>query len=146
MYIELLLLIIILFFFTRRSRDADVIYRIREKLDQVLQEAREDPVISNLAPKVKKCKYSLVSHPTRTFVVDKKHIHLLVYNEQNGKSEHFDDNTLLHAALHELAHVLCREVDHSPLFNKISNRLLHLAHRMKLIDRKKPISPDYQLS
>lgn len=160
MHWELLLLVVLVWWFTSccpdslrtemenewnptdHQNDLMVINRIQDQLDRLLQLAQRDARIYGLTGAAQHCKYRLWSHPERTFVVNKSRIYLLIYDREKGR--YFDENTLLQAAIHELAHVLCPEVDqhghHGSKFDAIEDRLLWLAHHHQLIDRN--ISPD----
>lgn len=60
----------------------------------------------------------------KSFTIDKKHIHLCLY-DPNGN--YYPDDMLLYVAIHELAHVFCSEIGHTPKFYEIFNELLAVA-------------------
>lgn len=55
-----------------------------------------------------------------------------ICTEKNGVT--YDDNMLIYVILHELAHVLCDEVGHTPKFINIFTRLLQRAEHYGLYD------------
>lgn len=74
-----------------------------------------------------------IVNDTYTFTVDKREIHL-----HNSK----DKNSMIVAAIHELAHVVCDDLHHTSKFYSIENELLQRALTSKLIHNTK-ISSDY---
>jgi hypothetical protein len=57
----------------------------------------------------------------------------LCTNKRDGTP--FDNETILIAAIHELAHVICDEEGHTPEFNRIERALLDEAKRRSYISR-----------
>ena len=53
-------------------------------------------------------------------------MHLCVKDENNN---YYSDNMLMYVALHELAHVLCDEIGHTPKFWAIFDQLLDKASK-----------------
>lgn len=76
-----------------------------------------------------------------SFTINKKTIHLCTRNPKNGRS--YDMNTLMFVVLHELAHVLCKDIGHTPSFELINWSLLSYAVDRKFYDPSKPFVKDY---
>lgn len=76
----------------------------------------------------------------KSYTINKKKMHLCVKDENDN---YYDDNMLIYVSLHELAHVLCDEIGHTPKFWAIFDQLLEKAS--KIIDpvTNKPVyDPD----
>lgn len=67
----------------------------------------------------------------KSYTINKKKIYLCLRDE-NG--DYYHDNMLTFVAIHELAHVLCDEIGHTPKFEKIFNELLDQASSLGLYD------------
>lgn len=86
-------------------------------------------------------------HDKKSYTINKRKIYLCIKDE-NGV--YYDDNMLIYASLHELAHVLCDEIGHTPKFWSIFDNLLEKASKTidpktnkPVFDPKKPINRDY---
>tara|TARA_Y100000114_G_C11595562_1_gene247862 strand:+ start:92 stop:550 length:459 start_codon:yes stop_codon:yes gene_type:complete len=77
-------------------------------------------------PESKKLKFY---NDKKSYTINKKKVHLCIKDE-NGK--YYNDNMLVYVSLHELAHVLCDEVGHTPKYWAIFDALLEEAS--KIID------------
>jgi hypothetical protein len=60
-------------------------------------------------------------HDKKSYTINKQKIHLCIKDE-NGT--YYDDNMLIYASLHELAHAICNEIGHTPKFWAIFDELL----------------------
>ena len=67
-----------------------------------------------------------------TFTINKQDISLCMHDE---KGEYYEDNMLIYVLLHELAHVVCKEVGHTKLFNDIFNELIVEADAVGIYDK-----------
>jgi len=83
----------------------------------------------------------------RTYVQDKSNIYLVLTKDDGS---FYDDNTIMHAAIHELAHIACPPVctiegcdDHPPLFDVIEGHFLQIAEKIGVYNPKKPLDPTY---
>lgn len=88
--------------------------------------------------------YTLQESTTTSWADNKRDIYLVVYNKKKGV--YFDDNTILNAAFHELAHVICPDTEnngHTKNFDQIENKLLRTAERLGLVDRSRETDEDY---
>lgn len=70
-------------------------------------------------------------HDKKSYTINKQKIHLCIKDEEGN---YYDDNMLIYALLHELAHAICDEVGHTPKFWAIFDELLDKAS--KTIDPK----------
>ena len=50
---------------------------------------------------------------------------------------------LMYVAIHELGHVLCDEIGHTPKFHRIFRELLEKAENLKIYDPNIPIVMNY---
>lgn len=96
--------------------------RIKEKL------LKYDPKVDDLKrrialvhPRAKELQYFT---DKKSYTINKHKMHLCVKDE---KENYYDDNMLVYVALHELAHVLCDEIGHTPKYWAIFDRLLKQA-------------------
>jgi len=76
----------------------------------------------------------------KSYTINKSKVFLCL-RDQNGN--YYDNNTLVYVLLHEIAHVLCVEVDHTDLFQEILQELLNRASSMGLYDPKIPVVDNY---
>ena len=68
---------------------------------------------------------------------------IFVCTRDKKTNQLYDDNTLTHVILHELAHTICRERGHTGSFFEIFDGLLTRATDMGLFDPDKNIKEDY---
>ena len=78
----------------------------------------------------------------KSYTINKHKIFLCLRDE---KGEYYPNLQLIFVLLHELAHVLCKEVGHTDLFTKIFDALLDQADDMGIYDKDFPIIMDYCL-
>lgn len=76
----------------------------------------------------------------KSYTINKKRIHLCLRDE---KGDYYDKNMLVYVLLHELAHVRCPEIGHTPAFHETFNDLLKIAIDNQIYDPQKPIIKDY---
>jgi hypothetical protein len=76
----------------------------------------------------------------KSYTINKKKIYLCLKDEQG---EYYDMNMLIYVAIHELSHVLCDEIGHTPKFYKIFQEQLDKATELGLYDPNKPIISNY---
>ena len=77
----------------------------------------------------------------KSYTVNKKDMHLCLYNE---KKEYFNKNMLMYVAIHELAHVICPNIGHTPEFYQKMDELLNKAISMGIYNPSIPIVSDSQ--
>jgi hypothetical protein len=75
-------------------------------------------------------------HDKKSYTINKQEIYLCIKDESG---DYYEENMLMYAALHELAHVLCDEIGHTDKYWAIFDDVLEKAS--KIIDPKtnKPI-------
>ena len=74
-----------------------------------------------------------------SYTLNKQKVYICT--EKNGVT--YDDNMLIYVTLHELAHVLCDEVGHTPKFIAIFTSLLDRAERHGLYDSNRQRVTNY---
>jgi len=67
-------------------------------------------------------------------------MHLCLEHEDGG---YYDSNILMYVTLHELAHIFCDEVGHTPAYHKIFERLLHIANEIGIYDASLALPEEY---
>lgn len=77
---------------------------------------------------------------SKSYTINKKKIYLCLKDENK---EYYDFNMLIYVAIHELSHVLCDEIGHTPKFNRIFQDNLTRAERLGIYDSNKPIITNY---
>ena len=77
----------------------------------------------------------------KSYTVNKKHMHLCLMNEEGS---YFNKNMLMYVALHELAHVKCKSIGHTPEWNGLFDELLQKATKAGVYNPKIPPVSDYQ--
>lgn len=81
-------------------------------------------------------------HPSthHTFVRNKSDIYLVTTRSDGSL---YNDNTILHAGIHEVAHILCPTQGHDENFHRIETELLTRGERLGIINRRSPRDRDY---
>ena len=99
-----------------------------------------DPKIDDLKRKLllvhPKANSIVFYHDKKSYTINKQEMYLCIKDE---KGEYYEENMLMYAALHELAHVLCDEIGHTPKYWAMFDDVLQKAS--KTIDPKtgKPV-------
>ena len=106
--------------------------------------AQSDPMLDRLRNHLKPLhpvveKISLYMG-NKSYTINKKKVYLCL-KDKNGR--YYDFNMLVYVFIHELAHVLCKEIGHTAKYYEIFRSLLRKAAQMKLYDPKKPIIQNY---
>jgi len=80
--------------------------------------------------------------PTKSVsrIVNKSQIYLCV---QRPNGELYDRNTITRAAIHELAHLLCGDENHTPSFYILEEELLSIAQRLGRYNPRMEVATDY---
>jgi len=86
-------------------------------------------------------RYRLFVSSERTFVSNKENIYLVLRHPELGYF--FDHSTLLQVVIHEMAHILCPDTDHSESFHKIEDDLRQRANRKGLLSLDFSPDPNY---
>jgi len=76
----------------------------------------------------------------KSYTINKKKIYLCLKDEHG---DYYDLNMLVYVAIHELSHVLCDEIGHTPKFHRIFQENLEYASKLGLYDPSKPIVDNY---
>lgn len=84
--------------------------------------------------------YKILSSRDRTFVANKETIYLVL---RHSNDDLFDYPTILQAAIHEMAHILCTETGHSDNFYQIEDYLIQQAIKRQLLSNGFYPDPDY---
>ena len=106
------------------ARNEPKVLEIKEKLRQI------DPRVESLE----------FFAGNKSYTINKQKVYLCLKDE-NG--DYYNDNMLIYVALHELAHVLCDEIGHTPKFKNIFEELLVKAERQGVYDPNIPPILDY---
>lgn len=100
------------------------LYEIKEKLRLL------DPRVSKLR----------MFEDDKSYTINKKRVYLCL---KDSEGNYYPMNMLMYVAIHELAHVLCNEVGHTPKFQNIFRQLLLKAETLGIYDPKIPVIKDY---
>jgi hypothetical protein len=76
----------------------------------------------------------------KSYTINKRKIYLCLRDQKN---DYYSLNMLTYVSIHELAHVICDEVGHTPKFHKIFSELLDKAILLGLYDPTEPLIQDY---
>lgn len=76
-----------------------------------------------------------------SYTVNKRHVHLCLRNRESGNP--YPMNMLMYVALHEIAHVVCPEIGHTPLFHTTFDELLKDAEEAGVYDSSIPLIDNY---
>jgi len=103
-----------------------------------------DPMLKiikdTLSPLHEKVKDLQFFQGDKSYTINKKKIYLCLKDENE---EYYDFNMLLYVAIHELSHVMCDEIGHTPKFNQIFHDNLILAENLGIYDSTRPIITNY---
>ena len=118
--IFLFITVLIILFFVLRNQ----VKEYYEQLDPVLYKIKE-----NLRPLHSSIDKLRFFEGKKSYTINKKKIYLCLKDE-NG--DYYDYNMLIYVALHELSHVICDEIGHTPKFHRIFDDLLKQATDMNI--------------
>lgn len=81
----------------------------------------------------------------KSFTLNKEKVHLCLLK---GNGEYYDDNSLMHVAIHELAHMVCDErkpegQEHTPEFERILASVTERAAAAGIYDPSIPLAQKY---
>jgi len=76
----------------------------------------------------------------KSYTINKHDMHLCL---EKSDGDYYDQNILMYVALHELAHIFCDEVGHTPTYHKIFERLLSIANEIGIYDASRSLPKEY---
>ena len=76
----------------------------------------------------------------KSFTINKKQVYLCL---KDHKGDYYELNMLIYVAIHEFAHVRCKEVGHTADFHKIFKEMLQTAIDAGVYNDRIPIVSDY---
>lgn len=76
----------------------------------------------------------------KSYCINKKKIYLCLKDEYG---EYYDFNMLMYVSIHELSHVICDEIGHTPKFHRIFKEMLEIAEQKGIYDSSIPIIKNY---
>lgn len=76
----------------------------------------------------------------KSYTINKKKIYMCLRDQKN---DYYSMNMLMYVSIHELAHVICDEVGHTPKFHQIFSELLDKATVLGIFDPSEPLATDY---
>ena len=128
-------LFVYLFIFILTIYLVNIYYKEDEHIVQIKNK------ISPLFPAIKGM---YIRSDNKTYIINKKHIYIQVYDKQ-GKA--YDINTLVYLCLHEIAHILCDNKSvsesHSVKYRKIFSDILNKSIKLKIFIPKNSIHKDF---
>lgn len=75
-----------------------------------------------------------------SYTINKKKVYICMKNKHG---EYYTENMLTYVLLHELAHVICDEVGHTPKFHEIFEKLLERAVALDIYDNSQELIFNY---
>lgn len=127
--------ILVLFFFMALYSMTTYYTEKYQQRDPILYEIREN--LTKLSPKAKYLKFY---QDNKSYTINKHRVYLCL---RDDNQEYYPMNMLMYVAIHELAHVLCDEIGHTPKFHSIFNELLLRATEIGIYDPDIPIIQNY---
>lgn len=76
----------------------------------------------------------------KSFTINKQDVFICLTDEDNV---YYNNNMLIYVLLHELSHVICDEIGHTPKFHKIFDELLIKAIDKDIYDPNIPMTENY---
>lgn len=76
----------------------------------------------------------------KSYTINKSKVYLCLRDQSNS---YYSINMLMYVSIHELAHVICDEIGHTPKFHKIFSELLDKAVVLGIYDPTEPLVQDY---
>lgn len=76
----------------------------------------------------------------KSYTINKHDMHLCL---EDIDGEYYNDNILIYVILHELAHVFCDEIGHTDKYFGIFNKLIEIADRVGIYDKKVMLPSEY---
>ena len=76
----------------------------------------------------------------QSYTLNKSDVHVCL-KDKNGK--YYNKNMLIYVVLHELSHVICDEIGHTPKFDAIFAEILDEATKMKIYNPSIPLVQNY---
>lgn len=76
----------------------------------------------------------------KSYTINKNKVYLCLRDENK---EYYSMNMLMYVSIHELAHVICDEIGHTPKFHKIFSELLDKAVILGIYDPSEPLVQNY---
>lgn len=77
---------------------------------------------------------------SKSYTLNKQKVYLCLYDENR---QYYPMNMLMYVAIHELAHCVCKEIGHTPLFFEIFRNLLIEAEKLGVYDPDIPPVDNY---
>lgn len=130
LYLLLATIVVTLFYVTT------VYYKEKyQQRDPMLYEIRENLML--LSPKAATLRYF---EDNKSYTINKQKVYLCLKDDQEA---YYPMNMLMYVAIHELAHVLCNEIGHTPKFHSIFSDLLLRATELGIYDPDIPVIQNY---
>lgn len=76
----------------------------------------------------------------KSYTINKSKVYLCLRDQSKA---YYSMNMLMYVSIHELAHVICDEIGHTPKFHKIFSELLDKAVVLGIYDPSEPLVQDY---
>lgn len=117
---------------------AGMVWRYKERYqprDPILYDIRDN--LAKLSPEARRLEFF---QDDKSYTINKQRIHLCLKDE---RQQYYPMNMLMYVAIHELAHVLCDEIGHTPKFHDIFSTLLRRATELDIYDPNIPILQNY---
>lgn len=76
----------------------------------------------------------------KSYTINKSKVYLCLRDQNRS---YYSMNMLMYVSIHELAHVICDEIGHTPKFHKIFSELLDKAVVLGIYDPSEPLVQDY---
>jgi hypothetical protein len=106
-----------------------------QQSDPMLFTIRENLML--LSPKASRLKFY---QDNKSYTINKQKVYLCLKDDND---QYYPMNMLMYVAIHELAHVLCDEIGHTPKFHKIFTELLKNAEKTGIYDPNIPVIQNY---
>lgn len=119
---------------------ADIIQIVKDRLCLIFDKKYKFSGVLSVLNQRNVLKEIKIDEGSKSFTINKKDVFLCLKDKQ-GK--YYDINSLMYVALHEMAHVVCAEKNHTALFAKIFKSILQHASNIGLYDSTKPFVKNY---
>jgi predicted metal-dependent hydrolase len=126
-------------------------YKTDEQLEKI--KTKLEPLLNNKGKQLEKPLQDLsdrnildevsIKKGEKSFTINKKEVYICLTHKVDGNEVYYNENMLIYVILHEISHVLCKSIGHTPEFFTIFDAVKDRAKTLGLWDPNIPIVNNY---